>query len=285
MRLPIKLNAGSLPQALRGPLRAMEDPRVLLRTDADGGAFARAVSALKFGRTFKSTARQRFPQTITHLAELRFAAAPVILDVGASDGSTSLDVMQAVSFSRYYCTDLNVEAAVTERGPWTYFYGPDGRPILAVCDRWIAYNDATDAPRLLVPICDAIFARAPHPDKTESRRIALVNPQLRARLGEAVEFCRYNALEPWPGERANLVIAANVLNRNYFSATELERILGQLHAALAPEAYLALIENRHAERASLIWVDGTRTRVQARVGAGAEIEPLALRVLTAGTGA
>lgn len=259
----------------------MEDPRLLLQADTDGDAFARAVSTLKFGRTFKSTARRRFPDTLAQLARLQFATAPVVLDVGASDGSTSLDVMQVVSFRKYYCTDLNIEAAVAERGRWTYFYVPGGGPILAACDRWIAYNDATDAMLPLGAVCQRIFGRAPQPDSS-SRRIELVNPRLRARLGGDVQFRRYDVLEPWPGEPADLAIAANVLNRSYFSESELERILRHLRGALAAAAWIALIENRSRERASLVEVVGKSARVRVRIGGGAELEALALRVLMHG---
>jgi hypothetical protein len=279
VRLPIKLNADCVPSALRQLLHASDDPRAMLRTDADGRAFARAVSVLKFGRTFKSTAPSRFPHTLLELRRLSFAAPPVVLDVGASDGSTSLDVMQAIEFRRYYCTDLNVETEVTERGAWTYFHAHGGTPILAASDRWIAYNDVAGAPLPLSALCRRIFAQAPSPEQG-SRRVPLMNPTLRARLGHEVIFQCYNALEPWRGEPADLVLTANLLNRSYFRDAELIQILGHLRGALAARGWLVLIENRKHERASLLRIEGGAVRVHARVGSGAELEPLALQVLT-----
>jgi hypothetical protein len=102
MRAPIKLNRSFWPKLLCRFLPSAADPRSICRSTISFTEFTQAVSVFKFGTTFKTSQKARFPLTIASLAELKFSSPPVILDVGASDGTTSLDVMQTLTFSDYF---------------------------------------------------------------------------------------------------------------------------------------------------------------------------------------
>jgi hypothetical protein len=250
---------------------------MLLEDPLDSDAFSRAVSVLKFGATFKTTCGGRFPSTIAKLASLEFAEPPVVLDVGASDGSTSLDVMRSLTFRKYYCTDLNIECRVARRGEWTYFFSYDGTPVVAASESWVAYNDNTGSVPVLGRAASAIFRRAPV--LSDAGRVELINPALRSQTGERVIVQRHSALDRWGGEPCDLIIAANILNRAYFDDEQLARIVENLGRALRPEGWLAFIDNRDTERSSLIAVTPKGVRVHVRIGEGAEVEPLAMRTL------
>jgi hypothetical protein len=224
MRAPIKINRAWLARPLWGVLPSADDPRVLGDPQLDEGSFSRAVSTFKFGATFKTTQKQRFPLTLEALARLHFAAPPVVLDVGASDGITSVDVMQRVPFRKYYVTDLNVEVRRKSFGRRTFFYDSSEACILIVDDWWIYYPDTRGAVAPLGWLARAAFRRAPQPGP-EASRLSLVNPSLQRMLSERVVATRYDMYEAWQAEKVDLLIAANVLNRVYFT----ER---QLHAAL-----------------------------------------------------
>ncbi|MCX6064370.1 MAG: hypothetical protein NT121_01230 [Chloroflexi bacterium] len=101
MRFPVKFNR-SFWRNIPKTLPSAADPRILCHGDVDEITFTRAVSTFKFGATFKSTQKARFPHSILELSHLEYGAKPIILDVGASDGSTSLDVMRAIPFEKYY---------------------------------------------------------------------------------------------------------------------------------------------------------------------------------------
>jgi hypothetical protein len=278
VRLPIKFNSAGWPAGIRRLLRGSHDPRALLSEVSDAAAFASAVSILKFGATFKMTHGGRYPRTIAQMADIRFDAPPVILDVGASDGSTSLDVMAALEFQTFYCTDLNIECRVVQRGGWTYFFSPDGVPSVAASGTWVVYNDWKQAIAPFGFAAREVFRKAPELS-ADARRIELLNPALKQRLGERVRTQRHNVLDPWPGENCDLVIAANILNRTYFSDSQLQQIVRNLRIALKPRGWIALIDNRDHEASSLVSVTVEGARVHARVGAGSEIEGLAMRAL------
>ena len=277
MRFPVKFNKAGWPAYVGRLLRGSEDPRVLLDETLDSKAFSRAVSVLKFGATFKTTCGGRFPSTIAQLAALEFTEPPVVLDVGASDGSTSLDVMASLAFGKYFCTDLNIECRVARRGEWTYFFSSEGTPVVAASDSWVAYNDRAGSMPAFSAAASAIFRRAPH--LSDARRIELVNPALRRSLGERVLVRRYSALDRWDGQPCDIVIAANILNRTYFDDQQLARIVENLASALRPKGWLAFIDNRDIERSSLISVTPQGVRVHLRIGAGADVESLAMRTL------
>jgi len=89
MKLPIKLNKNFWPKAITTLLPSVDDPRVLLVGDIHGEKFTKAISVFKFGTTFKTTENLRYPTTIRELKSLEYAAPPIVLDIGASDGITS----------------------------------------------------------------------------------------------------------------------------------------------------------------------------------------------------
>lgn len=121
MRFPVKLNRAFWSKTLTQILPSAADPRVLCLGKVDEETFTNAVSAFKFGTTFKSTQKARFPLTILELASLSYPQRPIVVDVGASDGITSLDLMQAIPFEKYYVTDLNIDVFYQTSGSATWF--------------------------------------------------------------------------------------------------------------------------------------------------------------------
>src|SRR5688500_6777459 len=145
MRAPVKLNRSFWPRLLTHVLPSAADPRVLSGNGLTGDAFSDAVSTFKFGRTFKTTEKARFPQTVAILSSLKYETPPVVLDVGASDGITSLDVMKAVPFERYIVSDAHMTVFSSKHGSRTYYYAADRQCILIATDAWIVYQSTDEA--------------------------------------------------------------------------------------------------------------------------------------------
>jgi hypothetical protein len=84
------------------------------------------------------------------------------------------------------------------------------------------------------------------------------------------------------------VIAANILNRGYFSGVDLDRAIGNLVAALSSGGRLVLIDNRatsggfdESERATIFRSSDGALEIEHRIGAGSEVEDLVPRQVTA----
>ena len=279
MRLPIKVNENWLPKIARGLIRCQSDPRVLINQSLDSSCFSKAVSVFKFGNTFKTTCGERFPQTLKALSELRFGVAPVILDIGASDGSTSADVMRHVDYKHYFVTDLNLSVCYSTVGEWTFFYDVDGTPLLAVSDHWIVYNDTSDALYPVGLISKKIFEGAAQ-HFSPANRIELISPTVKDRLDGSISIHCHNALNPWPLEKADLIIASNILNRVYFNEHQLRTILGNMKDALQDQGVVALIDNRSIEQSTILSINKQGVSIESRVGPGSDVESLAISVFS-----
>jgi hypothetical protein len=275
VRVPVKFNRAFWPRVVARMLPSAADPRVLLKDRLTPAEFTDAVSTFKFATTFKTTQKARFPRTLDYLARLQFARAPTILDVGASDGSTSLDVMDAVPFSRYFVTDKHLEVTVCRRGRTIYFHAPDGRCVLISKPAWVLYDDTAGAWPPLGAIARRAFATAGAPS-AGAEVVSLVNPAVKSRPHGDVRVAPYDIFEPWRGDKADLVVAANILNRAYFTDENLARAIRNLVDALCEGGRLAVIQNRAAERATVFRVSNGRIAPEHSINGGTDIDALVL---------
>jgi hypothetical protein len=256
-------------------LPSAADARVLVADRVEDTAFTEAMSSLKFGTTFKTTSRVRFPLTIHALAALEFRTPPTILDVGASDGTTSLDIMRGVGFSKYHVTDRNIEVFVQRHGDVTWFFDESDACIMAVADRWVAYQDCEGAWPFLGAWARQLFARAPMRG-THAQRVTLISPALRRVRSELVEIRRHDIFERWPGEQVDLVIAANILNRAYFPDSSISNAVRNLIHATKEGGRIAIVDSRESERSTIFRVSGGLAAIEKSLNGGTDIEALVL---------
>jgi hypothetical protein len=266
MRMPIKFNRAGWPRLLWALPLMSDDPRSLAfgRCGAVRESFSRSLSVLKFGTTFKTTLAGRQPHSTRFLAGRYAGEAPVVLDIGASDGSTSLDLLGALAgqFGHYFVTDFNISVrlGVDTRGRH-YFADASGTCILRASPRWLAYADVGDAPLPLRLLAKRLLSGSR--DVSSWEEILLVHPELVA-LAQAeprITIARYDVFSPWAGMRPDLIKIANVLNRCYFSEGKIAEALRVQCSALAIGGRLILVENR-AEREQFSAFIRTTTSMQ-----------------------
>jgi hypothetical protein len=275
VRVPVKLNRAFWPRALARVLPSAADPRVLLKDRLTPAEFTDAVSTFKFATTCKTTQKARFPRTLEHLARLEFTRLPTILDVGASDGSTSLDVMDAVPFNRYFVTDKHLEVTMCTRGGTTYFHAPDGTCVLISTPAWVVYDDTAGAWPPLGAIARRAFATAGVPP-AGAEVVSLVNPAVKSRPQGDVRVEQYDIFEPWRREKADLIVAANILNRVYFTEENLARAIRNLLEALCEDGRLAVIQNSGGEKATVFRLSNGRIAPEHSINGGTDIDALVL---------
>jgi hypothetical protein len=279
VKFPVKLNASGWPRWICLLFPSAVDARQLIDDTPNAEQFTRAMRDLRFGVVFKTTAVRRHAATHDALASLSFDAPPVVLDVGSSDGSTSLELIKRIRFETYYVTDLHLELRYTRVGGRTLFYDDNDACILVVGNRLIVYPDLGGA---LPPF--GWIARKTHrdlpADPTIDGQVLLVTPALAVRNNddENVVVTRYDVLRPWVGTPADLIIAGNILNRGYFDDHALTTAARNLLDALNPGGRLAIIDNRGKSERSTIFreVDG-ELRVEVEIDGGSEVAGLVAR--------
>lgn len=279
MRRPIRLNRAIWPTAMQKLQRGIPDPRRLLDQDIDAAALTETLQRLKIGTTYKTTDYDRFPQTTRLLSELSFETPPVVLDVGASDGSTSLAVMKKLRFARYYVTDRHIKAHVYPTHKGMFLSDTDAKPWLYANRCFVIQNDLDGAEWPYNVIAARVFKAFDASKRRDERDIYMINPDLAAKRSDRIRIEQYSIFDAWEHEKADLVIAANLLNRGYFPDDDLRAGLRNLRDAMRDGGVLAVIENRNTgggsiEQSSVFRRSGNRFLVEARIGAGSDIHEL-----------
>ena len=279
MRLPIKLNKAGWPSPFADLFLAFHDPRPLaykpFAISAD--QFSASVSSLQFGVTFKTTHPGRHAQSNRFLRETYRGSRPVILDVGASDGSTSLDLIQDLgsNFAYYYVTDLNlsVRCGYDSKGV-VYFVDQNGSCILRASERLLVYSDTSRAKLPLRLIARTLLAKCRNAGGW--RNLVLIQPALRrrAKCDPRIIIQRYDIFAPWSGPPPDLVKVANLLNNDYFSDSQIRKALQVQCSNLAPNGRLQLIsEDQDIEKFSVFRKTPTGMELEWTHAGGAKASP------------
>jgi len=271
MRFPLKLNRQYWRPLLCRILPVANDVTAITRSDVSPRQFGDAVCALKFGATFKTTAQARYPLMIDALRNLSLSPAPVVLDVGASDGSASISTIEQLEYARYYITDLNPLIYWTEQAGEYFFYDPSGLCILVASARFVYYLDTEQALWPLGPIVERKLASAPVFNEHSCHKALLINPAVPVD-DTRVFVQKHDMFSAWTGEKPDIVIAANILNQAYFDTDTLKRAIGRQIDALAGQGYLAIVDNRPDERGSLFQFSNGKATLIKSINGGAEAE-------------
>jgi hypothetical protein len=251
MRLPIKLF--DLPFASG---HARSNPRALCATAPSPDEFERAVSSIHIDGVWKTTSHRRQPLTdsiVRAYAESR--GAITVLEIGASCGIASLQLMgdRHGAITRYFVTDRFLRIQYRHCNGRTYFYHPlDGRCIMAVTRRWVAYEDCRGCLPGMAPMVRQILARGRHAEP-RLPSASLIHPYVNALASTDARIIlkEYDMLQPWPHEQVDVIKVANVLNRAYFSELQTQTVLSNLWCALKDAGRLCITDNRDVERVSV----------------------------------
>ena len=279
MRLPIKLNKAGWPSPFNGLFLAFNDPRPLAYKSFGISAdqFSASVSSLQFGVTFKTTHPGRHAQSNRFLRDTYRGSRPVILDVGASDGSTSLDLIRELdsNFAYYYVTDLNlfVRCGHDSKGV-VYFIDQNGSCILRASERLLVYSNTSRARLPLRLIARALLAQCRK--ACGWRDLVLIQPELRtlAESDPRIMIQQYDIFATWTGPPPDLIKVANLLNHQYFSDSQLKKAVQAQCSNLATNGRLLLIsEDEDVEKFSVFRKTPAGMRLEWAHAGGAKAAP------------
>jgi hypothetical protein len=244
--------------------------------------------------TFKFTRPSRFADLDAEIGSAlseRGGALQQVLDVGASIGSTTIDLADFLAalgaMPRVVATDLFVDGHLVEiaRGLWVLAdaegwplqYDVAGRPMRAWIRR-LDYLTMAIAPRLLA--------------------VALLRPRLRRMIAEArtmpvkmasqalagrnIELVENDILVPTVSfvGRFDFIRAANILNTGYFPVDQLTTAVSNIRSyCRGPGALVLILRSRGSTHDGTLFELGAEGKfhVRDRIGKGSEIEPLVLR--------
>lgn len=218
------------------------DPLVILDDDAEPALFREAMSSIYVGGTIKITGEDRHPETDQLLLDHVDLSAATIVDIGASDGSTSLDLIEKLpSFGSYTIADLYLTLRAVKVGRRTLLFTDDGECALVVGPRAMAWPaESPSVARLYQRVIRAGAARL-----RDARTVLLLNPRVRRRMAEdpRVGYRVHDVFQPWSGEAPDVIKVANLLRRLYFPDADILRALHVLRDSLPEGGHLMVVDN------------------------------------------
>ncbi|WP_369963978.1 hypothetical protein [Leifsonia sp. EB34] len=290
VQLPVRFVRGGWPRFVERLLGRFfwADPSVVVRDDAPPEQFRQAMAAFDAGRTIKITGTRRHAAADALLIEHVDLTGATIVDLGASDGSTSVNLVRAIPqrFAAFVIADLYLTMSCRTLRRHRLFYDPQGVCVLVVGRRWVSWPSRSRLVRLL----DAPMIR--RAEGRPAREVLLLNPETRALLAsdDRIRCEVHDAFEPWPEPHPDVIKVANLLRRLYFSDDEIVRGLRAIHASLDDGGHLLMVDNPRANvrpRAGLYRRTPSGFAEVAIVEAEPEVHALilGLTVEEAGTGA
>lgn len=283
MRLPVRLIRGRWPSAVEARMRRFvwDDPRLVLDPGAPPDKFSTAMSAFTVGSTIKITGSNRHPAADALILDHVDLADAVVLDIGASDGSTSVELIGKLpTFGRYVIADLYITATAVQVGERTVFLDHEGNVILVAGRRLVAWPSGS-------PLVGLLYRRttaAARQQQDRGHEILLLNPAARALVDsdDRVTYQRHDVFQPWAGPTPDVIKVANVLRRGlYFSEDQIRVALTTLLGNLPEGAHLLMVDNPRAKvpaRGGLYRREGGRFIRVAQTEHPTEIDDLVLAV-------
>jgi hypothetical protein len=280
MRLPIKLNQAGWPSPVARLSFAFDDPRLLANGDLSGlspFAFSNAISTLQFGVTFKTTRPGRQEHSNRFISRLYRGSKPMILDVGASDGSTSLDLIRSLegNFGRYFVTDLNLSTRCGyDRRGVLYFLDHRGTCVLRASKRFLVYSEVSGARFPLRFIARALTSASR--SVIDWREVLLIQPELvtLAARDPRITIMRYDLFTLWTDARPDLIKVANLLNDKYFTDAQMKEALRVQCLNLPRGGRLLLVsEDDDIEKFSVFRKSSNGMLLEYTHGGGAKASP------------
>lgn len=244
MRVPIRPLHGRWPAWLERRFARFfwSDPGVVLDKEATPEAFTKAMSAFLVGGTYKITGAARHPNVDSLLIDHVDLADTTILDVGASDGSTSMDLIRRLTdFRSYTIADKYLVVGAERTRRHKLFYDQDNSCVLIVGPRSVAWPSLSMLVRVMYWPLVARAART----QEQRENVLLVNPAVRALMAadKRVSVASHDVFKPWQGPRPDVIKVANLLRRLYFDDQTITLALDALLQSLADGGYLLIADN------------------------------------------
>jgi SAM-dependent methyltransferase len=216
------------------------DPRVLLEEDPSPEDFRDAMTIIHVGETIKITGTNRHGAADALLLDNVDLAGASIVDLGASDGSTSAELLAKLpEFGSYVIADLYLSLRAVELGRSVVFFDAHGTCVLIAGRRLLAWPSLARTVRLLAAPLILRARRRP------VREVQLLGPGARRWIRDdpRVTARVHDVFQPWPAPAPDVIKVANLLRRLYFSDEEILRALQALLDSLGDGGHLLILDN------------------------------------------
>lgn len=255
------LTSRNLPSVLRAV--TWPDPEHLCRlselyrnsqnADAIRQDFSRVVSSIRVGGTWKLTSSDRLPEAnrcLTEHVNFQPGTNVSVLDVGGSDGITTLELVQALKGHlnvdvNATLVDLYISLRRYDSRLLKEYRATNGSPVMVRCGRLgLKLDDIDQANPLRRILARWYLGRSFRSSMNAAQEISLVHPIAKA--CDSIRVMEGSVLDQalQPPNSSEIVRACNLLNRKYFSRDEMKSAIGNFYSFLKPDGYLLISRNQ-----------------------------------------
>lgn len=198
------------------------------------------MSIIHVGETIKITGFDRHAAADALLLDNLDLDGASIVDIGASDGSTSADLVTKLpAFASYVMADLYLELSAAEIGRHLVLFDHQGTCILVAGRRLMGWPSLS---RLVRVLYGPLIARA---RRRPARSVLLLGPAARELIRDdpRVSARVHDVFQAWPQPAPDVIKVANLLRRLYFSDADILRALQVLLESLEDGGHLLVVDN------------------------------------------
>jgi hypothetical protein len=276
---PISINKKKIPNFLRPFVPCVDSPGKILTADQlSRSEFTKCVSTFRVGNTWKTTSSLRHFYSDQKFCELvDIINKPFILDVGVSDGITSLELIEKLNdkFAGYFVTDLYFDMYYSQYQDSVYIYEPITHDcIMKISDKVIVYFQERNILPFINSFIEKVYAKVPAFDSKHFKKASFCQPDLisLSENDKRIIVKNYNVMESWDFQAVDIIKAANVLNPGYFSKSQMKTAVLNLKKALKEDGYLLVVDNREMEKWSLFMKQDDNFVLTENFKGGSDVE-------------
>ena len=266
MKLPIKFNKRFLNFK---SFSTSSDPIEILSVQCVNQENMHNLSSIYVDGVFKSTADNRFPASSKAINEIYKKQSILLLDVGTSSGNAISPLLYSLSIKKAFLTDKTLNIKVRKIGGVYFIHNTNHSYSMAASGTLVAYFHSAIL-LYLSKFLFLVFENGLNLGTLVS--IPLYDQSLSQH--KHVHFLEYSCFEKWKGEKVDIVIVANLLNRSYFSDPQIKQSIENFISALVDGGCLAIIDNRVSENSSIFKKNGRKLTHYMDVGPGCSVKVL-----------
>ena len=223
------------------------DPAPLVDRDASPEAFRAVVGSVEVGGVFKITSADRHPDCDDLLLGRLDLSGATVLDVGASDGTTSLELVRRLppDFAAFVVSDRWLRLLALRLRWHTLLIDPASkRCVLVFGRRVVAWPERS---RIVRAFYAPLLRAATRTKRLEE--VSMLNPDLRRLIASdpRVTAVEHDVFEVWTGPTPDVIKVANLLRRIYFEDEEICRALDALRRSLSEGGHLLVVDNPYLD--------------------------------------
>lgn len=246
---------------------------LIIKPQISSDDFTNIISLFKINTTFKTTANHRHSVSNDYLVEL-IGNDEIILDIGASDGITSLNLIEKLNFrfKSYYVTDLNLNIKYARSKNKLFLFDKNDKLFMMCTKSLICYPNNSK----IIDIW-ANYNWNKYKKKVKKETITLIQPELKNQEHKHIFVKEHDAFEAWEYDKPTVIKVANVFNRSYFEDHKIVTGIRAVKKTLQDNGILVVIDNRgEKEKSSFFRKNHDRFELIHSTNGGTEILSLIL---------